>query len=113
MPRARRLSGAADFDAARRGDLRSRDPFFNVTASRHPGSGRIGIAVSRRVSPKAVARNRIKRLIRESFRTQQGMLQGLNIVVVAQPPAARANNAALTRSLRSHWRQLLLQCNDS
>ena len=33
------------------------------------GKDRLGIVVSKRIVPKAVARNRIKRLIREAFRT--------------------------------------------
>lgn len=78
-----------------------------MTALQHDGPARIGIAVSRRVSPKAVIRNRIKRQVRESFRLHQSMLQGFDIFVVAQPPAAGCDNAALARSLRRHWLRLV------
>lgn len=44
---------------------------------------RLGIAVGRRSSPHAVVRNRIKRIIRESFR--HAHLPPLDVVVVALP----------------------------
>ena len=46
------------------------------------GSG-IGIVITKKVAPRAVDRNRIKRLIRESIREVEGKLDG-NIVVVVK-----------------------------
>lgn len=43
---------------------------------------RLGIVVAKRNVKLAVARNRIKRLVRETFRQQQQRLNGLDIVVV-------------------------------
>ena len=60
---------------------------------------RLGVTVSRRTSPKAVVRNRIKRQIRESFRVSTACLLGTDVVVVANAPAASAPNAALRKSL--------------
>lgn len=39
------------------------------------------------------------------------MLEGMDIVVVAQPPAAHSNNAVLAHSLKAHWQRMLPQCN--
>lgn len=64
---------------------------------------RMGMTVSRRVSTKAVVRNRIKRCVRENFRVTQDTLAGLDLVVVARPPAAGANNMVLRESLARHW----------
>lgn len=105
--RAQRLSRAGEIRAARRGPHRSRDALFVVSAVSHEGSARLGVAVSRRVSTRAVTRNRIKRQARESFRLHQAMLQGFDIFVVAQPAAAGCDNAALARSLRAHWTRLV------
>jgi ribonuclease P protein component len=112
LPRARRLRRPAEFDTARRGRYRARDSYFTVNACARGGGARLGIAVSRRVSSKAAIRNRIKRQIRESFRLHQAMLEGFDIVVTAQPPAAAAANTALAGSLRTHWKRLANRCNN-
>jgi ribonuclease P protein component len=70
---------------------------------------RLGLAVSKKVSKKAVERNRIKRQIRESFRyfqstaIQQGKVVGCDFVVVAKTSAGRAENAMLKQELDQYW----------
>ena len=54
----------------------------------------------------AVGRNRIRRLIRESFRHAERRLVGLDIVVLVKDPAAKALNAAITASMNAHWARL-------
>lgn len=77
---------------------------FSVhTRSNQLGHARLGLTVSRRVSTKAVVRNRIKRCVRESFRRTQSKLGGLDLVVIAQPNAGTAETAALRESLQRHW----------
>jgi len=52
------------------------------------GHARLGLAVSRAVSKKAVLRNRLKRRLREIFRRNRDRIpSSVDIVVVAQPPA--------------------------
>jgi ribonuclease P protein component len=41
---------------------------------------RLGMIVPKKIIPTAVARNRVKRLIRESFRLNQSELAGLDVV---------------------------------
>jgi len=60
---------------------------------------RLGLAVSRKVSRKAVIRNRIKRVAREFFRREQQRLCALDFVIVAYPEAARATHSELTEAL--------------
>ena len=64
---------------------------------------RLGLAISRKNCRKATDRNRIKRVIRESFRHHKRTLAGIDIVVINHPAAARATNAELFASLSSHW----------
>jgi ribonuclease P protein component len=64
---------------------------------------RLGLAISKKHCRGAVARNRLKRLVRESFRMNRGDLQGLDVVVMNQPAATRASNKALFDSLQRHW----------
>lgn len=83
---------------------RIRDSLFSVhTRANSLGHARLGLTVSRRVSKKAVVRNRIKRCVRESFRSTQSTLDGLDLVVIAQPNAGAADMAALRESLQRHW----------
>lgn len=58
-------------------------------------AARLGFAVSRKVDKRAVGRNRIKRVLRETFRQVRGHLAGGDIVVVARPAASTLDNAAL------------------
>jgi ribonuclease P protein component len=70
-------------------------------------SARLGIAVSRRVSARAVDRNRIRRQIRESFRLQRPALEAMDYVVLARPAAATASNAELRDALNQLWQRLI------
>jgi len=62
---------------------------------------RLGLAVSRKVSRSAVQRNRIKRLVRESFRKHSPDLPALDIVVMARPGAAECDNPGLSTSIEA------------
>ncbi len=60
-----------------------RTPFFSVLAGKgEQPNARLGIVVGKRNVKLAVERNKLKRLVRESFRIQQQFLGGLDIVVV-------------------------------
>lgn len=54
----------------------------------------------------AVGRNRIRRLIRESFRRSCTGLDGFDVVVIVRDAAKLAPNAAVFASLDAHWARL-------
>ena len=66
---------------------------------------RLGLAIGKRNCRRATGRNRLKRVIRESFRRHQVTLGGLDVVVINQPAATDAPNQALFDSLARHWMQ--------
>jgi ribonuclease P protein component len=108
------LRRPAEFKTVLKGSLRWRDDFFGVYAVPNPHPhGRLGIVVSRKISPRAVVRNRVKRQIRESFRGGQEKLAGLDFVVVASPAAGRAQTAALRASLQQLWEKVEQRCKKS
>jgi len=59
--------------------------------------------MSKKHCPRATGRNRLKRLVRESFRHYAHELGGIDVVVVGQPGASRADNKAIFESLARHW----------
>lgn len=104
LGRRQRLLSKAQFDKLFRSGRRDPGPFFLVIVLPNDlPHARLGLAVSRRVASRAVERNRIKRLIRESFRLHQSQLAGHDLVVVARPYAAGTDNSRLSVSLARHW----------
>ena len=106
FPRTAKLTKPADFKRVFERNAASVDGCFRVIA--RPATGgmsRLGLAVSRKVDRRAVGRNRIKRLVRESFRHWRAATPGepLDIVVLARPGAAGAANEKLFSSLERHW----------
>ena len=101
-----RLPDAAAFGRVFKKAARSRDNLFTVLCRpNEEGAARLGLAISKKHCRQAAKRNRIRRIIRESFRQQQASLAGLDIVVINQPAAGSASNRQMFRSLDSHWRR--------
>lgn len=97
-----------------RGGKKSNDTLFSVTtAPNQLPQARLGITVSRKVSSRAVQRNRIKRQVRESFRQHRQMLCGVDLVVIARPQAAHSDNKTLKAALQQHWEKIQRQCRNS
>jgi ribonuclease P protein component len=86
FPAALRVKRGEDFDRAYA--ARRRRDFGAIVVYACPNGlpvTRLGLSVSRKVGG-AVARNRVKRLVREAFRTSAAALPpGLDLVVVARP----------------------------
>ena len=100
-----RLLDAASFGRVFEKAKRSRDKWFTVLCRSNDGTpARLGLAISKKNCKKATARNRIKRVVRESFRQHLEQLEGLDIVVMNKPPATDAENKDLFASLDKHWR---------
>ncbi|HKJ16593.1 MAG TPA: ribonuclease P protein component [Xanthomonadales bacterium] len=120
-----RLLKPADFKNVFNRAVISSDRLFRVFACVGSATrSRLGLAVSRKVDRRAVVRNRIKRIIRESFRHQypvgnqcssgednyaEGTRNGQDYVVVASPPSASADNEQIRESLSRHWQKVDLK----
>ena len=117
FPRHARLTRPRDFKRVFQQPLSSGDRYFKVLARHGDGAGpRLGMAVSRKVERRASVRNRIKRVIRESFRlrfagsgTQAGRRPTLDFVVLPRPACATISNAEMFHSLDRHWARLVAQ----
>ncbi|HIE78468.1 MAG TPA: ribonuclease P protein component [Candidatus Thioglobus sp.] len=103
-----RLGSASEYANVFKGAARSTDRFFTVLAKRSKRtSARLGLAIAKKSVKKAVKRNLIKRVIRESFRRQKEDLTGLDFVVLCRRDAATASKKALAASIQYHWGKLV------
>jgi ribonuclease P protein component len=111
LPARLRLRRKRDFDAAYARGRRMGDGFFAVTAAMNDaGAPRLGLAVAVRVAGGAVGRNRIRRIIRESFRLHQRAIPAVDLVVSARPKARAASGRQLHESLAALWKKVGEQC---
>ncbi|AGZ37923.1 ribonuclease P [Pseudomonas sp. VLB120] len=69
----------------------------------HP---RLGLVIGKKSVKLAVQRNRLKRLMRDSFRLNQQMLAGLDIVIVARKGLGEIDNPELHQHFGKLWKRL-------
>lgn len=107
---ADRLHRSAEFIRLQRAGVRFQSPHFVVYAGNlddEPMRSRLGVTVSRRVGI-AVARNRVKRRVREIFRRviRDNLPAGTSIVVIARAGAATLASPAIDNELTMAARNL-------
>ena len=109
-----RLRKKLDFDAIYAKGRRIDDRFFalRVTPNGLPHP-RVGLAVAIKTAGNAVERNRLRRLVRETFRLAQHELPSLDIVVAAKFPAREAPATTLRASLATLWQRVASACASS
>ena len=111
FPRRARMVGQPVFAWVFAEPAKSSDRYFTVLArSNGLDYPRLGLAISRKVARSAVARNRIKRIVRESFRHHQPQLGGLDWVVMGRAGLTVQENAVLFAALQRHWQRLARSC---
>jgi ribonuclease P protein component len=102
-PRQSRVRARVEFDRVFKEGKRTASPLMALhvlpDAVEAPTCPRLGLAVSRKVDGRAVGRNRIKRALREQFRSEQVRLKPGAYVIVARPGAAQSDNTALRNML--------------
>lgn len=107
FPRAARLLNSKDFARLRGISRRVGTRHFSAEVAPSPsGDPRLGLAVSKRVSKKAVRRNRIKRIARDSFRHMRAQLPGVDILLIARSSADQEDNPALHAELARLWQRI-------
>lgn len=105
LDKSRRLSAKADFSRVYKYGRTGRGQFVIVkalknTSNTEPAESKIGVVVSKKISKKATARNRIKRqvasLIREHWRQ---IPQSYNIIVVVRVSLEKTDIKLLTQDV--------------
>jgi len=88
--------------------------YFLILASTNTQpQARLGLVVGKKHCRLAVGRNRLKRLIRETFRHWQHHLQGIDAIVLPRSGADQLANRELLKILNQQWQKLAEQSQGS
>ncbi|ADV28933.1 ribonuclease P protein component [Pseudoxanthomonas suwonensis 11-1] len=98
FPRSARVRLRVEYTRVFEGGRRLGDSLIGLHWLPGDGEPRLGLAVSRKVDPRAVGRNRIKRALRDCMRHHRAGMAGGDYVVVARPAAARATGEQIRQS---------------
>ena len=89
------MRAKAEFDRVFSEGRRISEPLLSLHLLDGGQAARLGLAVSRKVDPHAVGRNRIKRAMRDAFRQNRSQLPPGAYVLVARVSAGKATNVEL------------------
>lgn len=110
FPRSARLLLPTEFDAVFKGGRRERGRFFVCTVLANAADGaRLGLAVGRKLLPRAHDRNLVKRLARESFRLHRARLPAVDLVIAPGRDVRQGDRYTLRRDLDALLARLLPQ----
>ena len=73
------------------------------------GYSRLGLALSKKSISKAHDRNKVRRVLRETFRTNQ-QLPSVDVVVLARQAVKNIQPSTLFHSVSKLWDKLVLDC---
>jgi len=91
----RRLTGHGAFESVLRHGRRIEGLYVQLIVAKAPASGgRIGYIIGRKVSSRAVDRNRIRRKLREAVRAQGDAIAGQDVVLRVTRARSKAEQDA-------------------
>ena len=103
------LAEKLNFDRVLSSSTVSEDKFFAIfyAPNKAPRS-RVGVSTAKRIVNKATKRNKLKRLIKNSFSSDLKCEMGFDVVVRVKHQASRvADDKILIESLTSHWQKIM------
>lgn len=108
FPPFRRIRARPAFNATFRCGKRLYSAYYILYYYRNDiNYARMGVITSKRSLKKAVRRNCVKRMARETFRLSQQRMKPVDIVLVAQKKADRASKKELKRCLEKLFKKAL------
>ncbi|WP_422446247.1 ribonuclease P protein component [Thermoanaerobacterium sp. DL9XJH110] len=102
MKKCLRLTKNFEFINVYKAGRRSSGPLFTMYIKKNkPDCTRLGVSISKKVG-KSVVRNRIKRRIKEAFRTNLKYIKkGYDVVISVKPEAVAADYGEIEREIRN------------
>ncbi len=114
LPAFQRLKKPAQFQSVYQSKQWGGSKFFTFNVLARNETSRcihsdvvLGVTVSKKVSKRAVDRNRIKRQIREFFRHNKIELQNADLIITAKPSCIKASDLERDESLLELWSKVL------
>jgi ribonuclease P protein component len=102
LSRSDRLRGAAAFARVFHNGRRLEASRIELLVAPVPeGPGRIGYVIGRKQLPRAVDRNRLRRMLREALRVRRATTQGFDIVLRLSQTCAPADLPAVAAEARA------------
>lgn len=107
-PRQLRLLTGGDFKRVFDGAVFkvSEQPLLILASPNDLDHPRIGFVISKKNIRRAVKRNRVRRIIRESFRLNQHNLPNIDMVILARKDLDKLDNVALFQMMNRNWSRL-------
>ncbi len=106
FPRELRLLAPVQFKAVFEQPLRASTPQLTLLSRQNDiEHARIGLTVAKKHLKRAHDRNRIKRIVRESFRLKQHQLPSYDFVFVAKGGIGKLSNQELFETLDKLWQR--------
>jgi len=114
FPRPSRLTRPNDFRQVFQGNTRVGDDCITLLIGKKQADRpRLGFAVAKKQLKLAVDRNRIKRLIRESFRLNQAQLPDRDVVAMVRFNILELSHQQIFNRLNKHWHTAIKKCENS
>ena len=112
FPKASRLLNAADYSAVfEQTHFKVSCRYFLILARFSSNANtRLGLIVAKKHIPTAVQRNRVKRLIRTSFRFLDPFPRHLDLVLLVKKDADKIHNRQAFALLNTLWTDVALKC---
>jgi ribonuclease P protein component len=108
FPKKVRLRSQKDFqNVFQSGKKFKRKGMAFIIRPNHLDYPRLGVSISKKSIPRSVDRNRMKRIVKESFRLNQEKLEGIDVVVVVYSSFLELNNAEMNACLNQLWSSLI------
>ena len=74
-----------------------------LSAKNTVGYPRLGMAIAKKHLKLAVHRNRLKRIIRESFRRKKAAFADVDIIVLTRADITKCESSQIWEALDKHW----------
>ncbi|OQX04406.1 MAG: ribonuclease P protein component [Thiothrix lacustris] len=107
FPRGVRLTRGVEFQRVFQYGKRLHANGLNARAvANNVGFPRLGMAIAKKALRRAHERNRIRRLVRESFRQHQASLPAVDMVIMCRADVLTMSNTDIFQQLEGLWLRL-------
>lgn len=108
--KTRRLLSKSDYDVVfKQAEKLVVSEFIFLYRSNTVGHARLGLAISKKALSKAHDRNRIKRLLRETFRNNTN-ISSVDVIVLIRGNVKHVQNKDIIKKLERAWNKLVNSC---